>query len=496
MSLSSFEGAVPRPSDPSILLDGMDKSPLLVLGDVMLDRTLRGEANRLSPEAPVPVVRLIEETLSPGGAANVAHNLARLGCPVALVGLIGGDSEGGILADLSARAGVDVSGLLPLIPATTAKTRVVADRQQMIRLDRETFPQEGANCGEALLRALEERLAVVSPGALLVSDYAKGVCSSSLFPDAVARARSAGAVVLVDPKGPDWGRYRGADCVTPNLKELSEALGERIPNEDDAVVKGARVLMNRFGFPRLLVTRSDQGMTLVESVRIHHERARALEVFDVSGAGDTVLAVLGAFLAAGADWIEAIRTANLAAGYVVGRRGTYAISREELRPLLSGRDFKVGEEIILRRDEAVLRVRRWRRQGFRVVFTNGCFDLLHPGHLATLEGARALGDRLIVGLNSDASVARLKGPERPIQGQTARARILGGLACVDAVVIFDEDTPEMLLSELRPHILAKGGDYRPEEVLGAEFVEGVVCLPFKEGHSTTEIVGRLRESRT
>jgi D-beta-D-heptose 7-phosphate kinase/D-beta-D-heptose 1-phosphate adenosyltransferase len=464
---------------------------VLVLGDIMLDRYWEGPTSRISPEAPVPVVRVEHITDRPGGAANVALNIAALGSASRLGGFCGDDERARSLQDMLAAAGVDCA-LTPLPgQATTTKLRVISRHQQLLRLDFEQPPLAPGNT------SLAERLPALLEGCdmLVLSDYAKGALAEPAALIACARERN--IPVLVDPKGSDFSRYRGATLLTPNLQELEAVVGA-CPTEAELVSRGER-LMAELGFAALLVTRGEHGMTLLRPGQEElHLPARAREVFDVTGAGDTVLAVLAAALAAGAQLPQAAALANIAAGIVVGKLGTASVSAPELRRALqqeqgSGRG-------VLSLEQLQVAVADARSQGERVVFTNGCFDIIHAGHVAYLEQARKLGERLVVAVNSDDSVRRLKGRGRPINPAERRMAVLAGLEAVDWVVCFSQDTPRELLQVLRPDVLVKGGDYAGKgSVVGWEIVEAyggeVRVLDFVDDVSTTAIVSRIREDR-
>ena len=483
-------GLLPR----DILRTGLQNVKVLVLGDLILDRTYKGAVERISPEAPIPVVHVTSSTNGLGGAGNVAHNLSRLGCSVVLAASVGKDPEGFMLKELLGKNGINAGCLFETAKVTTTKTRVISARQQMLRLDFEENDALEAKEEEALLARAEEEIEK-GVGAVVISDYGKGVCTPGVCRKVTDLCKSAKIPVIVDPKGPDWERYRGAWMVTPNLNELGQALGETVPNEDGAVEAAGLRLKNRWGLAHLLVTRSDKGMTLFFEEGILHEPALAREVFDVSGAGDTVVAVTAAFVSAGAAVADSIRAANRAAGFVVGKAGTYAIGAEELLAELDGTSRTSSK--IQNLEEAAEIIRRWRREGRKVVFTNGCFDILHAGHVHCLERAKSFGDRLVVGLNSDDSVRRLKGKKRPVMNQSDRAAILSALECVDLVVAFDEDTPLELIRALKPAVLVKGGDYSPQDVVGRDMVEEwggrVEIVPVLDGKSTTGILRLLSD---
>ena len=460
---------------------------VLVAGDVMLDRYWHGATSRISPEAPVPVVRVEGFDARAGGAGNVALNIAALGGGAALVGLIGADEDGALLEARLREQAVDCALCRVDGGRTIAKLRILSRHQQLIRLDFEDgFPAAGA---EAVRDAVAARLTGV--GALVLSDYAKGALTHARAMIEVARA--AGVPVVVDPKGTDFERYRGASLLTPNLAEFEAVVGA-CADEATLIARG-EALRDRLALDALLITRSERGMTLLERGRPALTLpTRAREVYDVTGAGDTVVAVLAAALAAGLSLPEATGLANLAAGVVVGKLGTATVSVAGLRAAMNEHaPLPTG---VVDEDALVALVRRAREAGETVVMTNGCFDLLHPGHAAYLAQARALGDRLVVAVNDDNSVRRLKGAERPVNMLPARMALLAALGAVDWVVPFAEDTPERLICRVRPDILVKGGDYRPEDIAGGACVREaggeVRVLPFVDGHSTTGIIGRIR----
>lgn len=484
---------------PAALLDLADRlagQRVLCVGDAMLDLWVQGSVARISPEAPVPVLRVSGRSQGVGGAGNVARNLAVHGVGTTLLSVTGDDTPGRDVAALLAQEPhLEPHLLVDTQRPTAVKTRFVAQGQQVLRVDEEQTTPLSDDLVQAIGSTLAE--SATQHGALILSDYGKGV----LGPGVLAAVRDAMAhhpnlPVVVDPKGQDYSRYRGATVVTPNRKELAEATG--MPVHDDAAVEtAARALMAASGIKAVLATRAEEGMTLVEGDRpAVHLPAHAREVYDVSGAGDTVVALLAAGLAAGASLAQAAQLANLAAGVVVGKRGTAVVMPGELRSAIM-HDSHTGPGVrVLSRTEALERAASWREQGLRVGFTNGCFDLLHPGHVSLLTQARAACDRLIVGLNSDASVARLKGPSRPVQREGDRAVVLASLAMVDAVVLFEEDTPLALIEALRPAVLVKGADYTEDQVVGAPLVRAyggeVVLAKLVEGQSTTGTIAKLK----
>lgn len=477
-------------------LDALANARVLCVGDAMLDRFVYGDVSRISPEAPIPVCRVQRETAMPGGAGNVARNLSALGVAVDFVTVTGQDTARDELAALLGA----IDRVTPVLiadsaRATTVKTRFVANGQQLLRADREDQAALSADLTEALCAAAEERLTGV--GALVLSDYGKGVLSDAVIARLIRAAAKASVPVFVDPKGADYAIYRGAAMVTPNRRELEEATRMRAGN-DDAVIAAARAIIESCGVATVLVTRGPDGMTLVTPDAASHLPAEAREVFDVSGAGDTVVAAMAALRAAGVPDLDAAKLANTAAGIVVGRVGTAVATAEDIRAALRASDLHGGEDKIASLDAALDRVAAWRAEGLKVGFTNGVFDLLHPGHVTLLAKARAACDRLIVGLNADASVKRLKGPERPIQSEAARATVLGSLAGVDLVVIFAEDTPLTLIEAIRPDLLVKGADYTIDQVVGGDVVQTyggrVMLVDLEVGHSTTGTIARMAGS--
>jgi len=472
---------------------GFGGGDVLVVGDLMLDIHAWGSVSRISPEAPVPVVRRLRQTLVAGGAANVAMNLVGLGLGVKLVGLVGEDDAAAQTRQELARAGVDVGGIVidPQRPTTT-KMRIIGGHQQMLRLDQESTEPASPDTEAALVAKVGQEIG--GAVAIILSDYAKGVLTPSLCRSVIAMAKERGIPVLVDPKGADWGKYRGATRITPNRSELAVVAGRSV-SDRESLVLCARALCKDLEIDALTVTLSEEGILHVSETAEICVPAMAKEVFDVSGAGDTAIAALTASLAVGFEDRDALVTANLAAGIVVGKVGTVPLAQGELLGALDALThaplhFKIHD---LAGTRAL--VDSWKAKGEKVVFTNGCFDILHAGHVSYLSKARGLGDRLVLGLNSDASVRRLKGPTRPINEQGQRALVLAGLEAVDAVVVFDEDTPLGLIVGLKPDMLAKGADYREDDVVGAREVRswgGAVSLvELVEGVSTTRIAGRI-----
>ncbi len=474
-----------------LTLPDFSRARVLVAGDLMLDRYWYGETSRISPEAPVPVVHVGEVEERPGGAANVALNIAALHGQVRLLGLTGDDAAATTLSEQLSRHGVDCSFRRVQGHPTICKLRVLSRRQQLIRLDFEQPFVDSERDG--LGRLYREHLGDCN--VVILSDYAKGTLTDA--PALIRAAREAGCRVLVDPKGSDFSRYRGADLLTPNMAEFESVVG-RCPDMEAVEARG-RNLLRELHLGALLITRGERGMILIgASGRPLHLPAHAREVFDVTGAGDTVISVLAAALSAGSELPVATALANVAAGLVVAKVGTASVTVAELRRALHG--LQADDHGPVSREQLPLLVEDARAQGERVVFTNGCFDLLHAGHVAYLQRARALGDRLIVAVNDDDSVQRLKGAGRPVNGLEQRMTVLAALAAVDWVVPFSEDTPEALITELLPDVLVKGGDYREEDIAGASQVRAaggdVVILDFVDGLSTTGIVERIRRLAT
>lgn len=478
-------------------LENFHNAHILVVGDLMLDRYCFGNVERISPEAPVPVLHIRKRSDVLGGAGNVVSNLTGLGCEVSVVGVCGNDDGGRQLVNLLNSQNVVSHVFKSQDRPTIIKTRVVSNSQQLIRLDEEEVTCLASNQAEEMLHLIGREIENVD--AIILSDYGKGIFQTQGFAQSIIqKAKLLSIPVLVDPKGKDWERYDGATCVTPNTAELELVYGRSIPDKE-TLIEAIREVKKRYNLSWLLATRGALGMclmgqddkpTLISTV--------ARDVFDVSGAGDTVISTLTLGVASGFSFYEATKLANLAAGIVVGKVGTQPVSLFELKSV-AGADGK-GLNILFSNKicsfvAAKIQVQAWQANREKVVFTNGCFDLLHPGHIHLLHHARSLGDRLIVGLNSDASVKHLKGPSRPILNENDRASILGALDCVDLVVLFDQDTPEELINTLNPDILAKGADYTIDSVVGKNIVESyggqVSLVPLLEGYSTTDITRKI-----
>ena len=474
---------------------------VLCIGDLMLDEFVYGEVSRISPEAPTPVIAVKRVESMIGGAGNVARNLVALGTRCIFIGAVGDDDAGGALTEaLGNHPLIEFHLVVDGTHQTTRKVRFVSEHHSthLLRADWETATAVDARSEDALIGHVVN--ALPRAGAVVLSDYAKGALTSRVIRAVIDAANARGKPVVVDPKGRDYSIYRGATVVTPNRQELADAT-HSAARTDDEVANAATQLCDALDAKAVLVTRSEAGMTLVSNGAAIHVPAYPVRVRDVSGAGDTVVAVLSAMLAMGADFESAMRAANAAGAVVVGKRGTATASVAELRSRIVPAATLAPEEKIVF-DWAMLdeHLIEWRKQGLRVGFTNGCFDLLHPGHVKLLAGARAACDRLVVGLNGDASVTRLKGAGRPVQPVQSRAEVLAALEAVDLVAVFDEDTPEKLISRVKPTVLVKGSDYTREEVVGCEIVEAlggeIILIDIVPGHSTTSMVERTRASKT
>jgi D-beta-D-heptose 7-phosphate kinase/D-beta-D-heptose 1-phosphate adenosyltransferase len=464
---------------------------LLVVGDVMLDKYIWGEVARISPEAPVPVVRATHKSEQPGGAANVAMNLVKLGARVSLIGFTGGDEDERLLVACLQSHGIDPAFISCEGYPTVVKMRILGGRQQMLRLDTENLGKRSELEYERLLAKVLDELPKCH--AVVLSDYDKGVLAPALCQAVIAAARQLGIPVLVDPKSTDFSRYRGATTICPNLHELSAASREDIHNLE-AMFTAAERMVPKFNLEYLTATLSERGIAVVRPGKRFIATAVARQVFDVSGAGDTVIAVLALCLATGLDVEPSVQLANIAAGIVVGKVGTVPVEAYELLAELEPEAALHAEDKVLTPDELVRRVAVWRANGDRVVFTSGRFDLLHVGHIALLEQSRRQGNRLIVAIHSDASVSNSKGSSRPLVGEQERARVLAALSAVDAVVICGDPTPLELIVAARPDLIVKGGDYNEDNVPGAKEVRSwggrVTIFPKVEGRSTAQLVER------
>ncbi len=474
-----------------LIFSQIEPKKIVIVGDLILDHYIEGHVKRISPEAPVPVLSQKSERDVLGGAGNVANNILALGGCAHLIGVLGDDAAGQRFIELSQASGISISPIVDLDRNTSKKTRLLGGQQQLLRVDNETLEEINQVIEDQLIQSVVQTSQDAS--AIIVSDYKKGVLTKRVMQELIAFARSKSIPVFVDPKGADHTIYHGADYIKPNRGELELLTGSKCSNFDE-VQRAVQLLSNATG-ANILVTLSQEGMILF--LRDGNQYALptvAREVYDVSGAGDTAIAAFAFAISLNSTPEEAAKFSNIASGIAVSKLGTATVSLDEIldqaRKTQLIHDTSFEKQFSLR--EAMKLADNWRRQGKRIGFTNGCFDLLHPGHVALLREAAAECDRLIVGLNSDASVRRLKGSHRPIQGEQARGEVLNALQDVDHVVIFDEDTPLETIKALKPDILIKGADYEEKDIVGAEFVKSqggrVARVKIREGHSTTNLV--------
>jgi D-beta-D-heptose 7-phosphate kinase/D-beta-D-heptose 1-phosphate adenosyltransferase len=468
---------------------------VLCIGDVMLDCFVHGTVDRISPEGPVPVLKEEHSLYLPGGVGNVARNIAALGATAVILAVVGNDARGQqLLSTFRGLAGVEADFIVENGRVTTTKTRFVAGSHQLLRVDQEDVAPLSDESTQKLLRRFDEE--VQRADIVLISDYAKGCLTDFILRATIETAHRYGRRVVADPKSADFSRYGTVDVIKPNAAEL--ALATRMPTHSDKEVEAAaREALKTSKANAIVVTRAEQGITVLEGDgEARHLRTQIHEVFDVSGAGDTTLAAIGLGLAADLPLVEAARRANIAAGIVVGKAGTAIVHADEFEAALQAHELHRSEQKILVCGKLAETVEAWRRKGLKIAFTNGCFDLLHPGHISLLRQAKERADRLIVGLNSDDSVKRLKGQDRPVQTEMARALVLAALADVDAVTLFSDDTPHALIELVRPDILVKGADYALDQVVGASIVQGyggeIYLAVLKEGYSTTSTIRSLR----
>ncbi len=470
----------------NLKLNNIKGCKVLVIGDVMLDMYHIGDVKRISPEAPVPVVRVNRSYSVLGGAANLARNIVGLGAVPYVAGIVGDDENGDIVRGKFARLGIN-SMIATGDNPTITKVRIIGNDQQVVRMD---FEQElevlSTKIEQKIIDYVEETLPEMD--IVVISDYGKGLCSDKVCSSVIELATRHSKKVIVDPKGMNWTKYMGATIITPNIKELSDVAKCAVHNNDGEIIAASKKVIERCKLESLLVTRSEMGMTFVDSARVISIATEAREVFDVSGAGDTVVATCAVSLASGFSLEDSLYLANKAAGVVVGKVGTSPILFDELNHKLNiGSD----DNKVVSSDRLPELLRLLSLAGKRIVFTNGCFDILHKGHITYLHKAKQLGDILIVGLNSDSSVRRLKGEGRPINDQDARATVMAALSCVDYVVLFEEDTPLELIKAIRPSVLVKGGDYAIEDIVGREYASTTTTISFVEGYSTTSTLSRM-----
>lgn len=473
---------------------------IMVVGDLMLDIYIYGDVDRISPESPVPVLAIRKEDKMLGGAGNVLANLCALEAKPVVFAVTGNDSYADDVVSIAHKCGADVSGILrDDTRPTTLKTRYLARQQHLLRTDIEKTHPLSADLEKTMFAGIEKSMKDVK--AVVLSDYGKGVLTKTLLEKIIAAAKTAKVPVLVDPKGHDYAVYRGADYVTPNRKELGEATAQINLKSDSEITMAAQKLIARSGISCVIATRSEDGMSVIGKGEPLHLKTNAREVFDVSGAGDTVIATLAAMLAAGADIETAATIANQAAGIAVSKVGTAPVRVEELHDALNGKQAGEGRQARLASEkDAQEQVRKWQAQGLKVGFTNGCFDIVHKGHVNYLEQARSHCDRLVLALNSDVSVKILKGPTRPINDEGARAAVMGSLSSVDLVVLFgaskagEDNTPCALIESLHPDIFFKGGDYTIDKLPEAKIVQSyggeVAIMGLEDGFSTTNIIAK------
>ena len=470
------------------------KKVVLVIGDVMLDRYLMGNVNRISPEAPVPVVLLNKSEERAGGAANVAANLSGLGLNTQIIGCIGDDSTGRTLKQLITDAGIDTENIITSKQRpTVSKTRVMSGTQQIVRIDDESSAAfttaETTQLLASVTNALNQK-----PAMVILSDYAKGILDDASCKAIITQCKELNIAVIADPKGRDYSKYLGATALTPNKKETVEACGVAM-HDTTALLLAAKQLKENLKLDFLAVTRGEEGISFIDANHTEHIAATAKKVFDVSGAGDTVIATLAAGLVHGLTPHDALQLANIAAGIVVGKVGTVPVAQNELLKALVSEDGQSQADKICDQQQLLELVSHWKASNQKIVFTNGCFDLLHAGHVTYLEAAKKTGDKLILGLNTDRSVSALKGPTRPVVHEGDRARVLAALASVDAVILFDEDTPLRLIDAIRPDVIVKGDDYTEAQVVGGKEVKSwggsVKLIPLVQGRSTSNIIKKL-----
>lgn len=467
-------------------IENMTNRQILIIGDLMVDTYHIGKVKRISPEAPVPVVQVQKTYSVLGGAANVARNIIGLhSCPF-VVGTVGNDANGELMQRMFSESHIEYS-LLQIDYPTITKTRIIGNNQQIVRAD---FEDDGISLTPEQIHELKMKIKSFMPvcDSVVISDYGKGLCSEELCRYIITEAHTQNKWVIVDPKGKSWDKYKGASIITPNLKELSDIQGMEIDNEDEMIHICGNTLLKRFQLDNILVTRSEKGMSLLTASQHYDIKTEAKEVFDVSGAGDTVVATLSVALSSSFPLLDSIGLANKAAGVVVGKMGTSPILYEELnsdfQTKISGRKLVMMEDL-----DNLLQVLHG--QGETIVFTNGCFDIIHKGHVFYLQEARKLGTKLIVGLNSDESVRRLKGEPRPINPVDARIAVLEAMSCVDYVIVFEEDTPYDLIKKIQPDVLVKGGDYKGKKVVGCEHAKRVELIEFQDGYSSTKIINAV-----
>ena len=468
--------------------DRLKRCSCLIVGDSMLDEYVTGNVKNISQEAPVPIVEVYNSNYTLGGAANVAKNIHQLGAKCTLIGIIGRDLNAQFFLEKLAEEDIEWLGISSENRVTTKKTRIIGNSHQIVRLDEETSCELPENDENILLETIKSKISAVD--IIIISDYKKGVCTYRICESIIKIANAKNKYVIVDPKQSDWTRYNGAYLIKPNLKEFYKT----VRKEDINIIQESNSLLDIYNITNILITRSQDGMLLINKDNVKTFRAEAKEVFDVSGAGDTVIATIAIFIAAGMNLLEAVKISNVAAGIAVSKLGTYAVSLDEI---IMAMNHSYSKKVMLK-NEVISFALKSKLCNKRVVFTNGCFDILHTGHISLFEQAKSKGDILIVGLNSDDSIRRLKGNNRPINNEFERAKLISALESVDAVVIFEEDTPIKLIEDILPDVLVKGADYTLDHVVGADIViengGEVVLVPSVPEKSTTGIIKKVQQA--
>jgi bifunctional protein rfaE, domain I len=473
------------------IFDSCKSEKILVIGDLMLDYYYHGSVSRISPEAPVPVVKLEKEDYRAGGAANVCVNLATLGATTFVCGVVGNDYYGRKLIELLNSNQIDTNGIVTSDDYNTmVKKRVIGNKQQIARLDFNDDEKPIPDDMKKLKNNIDKYLPKVK--VLIISDYNKGVCIEEITQYAVQKANDLGIITIVDPKNKIWTKYKDADYITPNFVEYSEALNFKIENINKDIENTSKKLLKKYGIKNILLTRSEKGVSLINNNSIVHFSESAKEVFDVSGAGDTVNATFGYLIANDFSQEECARLANIAGTIVVGKAGTATVTLEEIELYINNKEIKNDlRSKVYTLNELGTLIKIWRDNNESIAFTNGCFDIIHRGHITSLYESSKFANHLIVGLNSDRSVKALKGEKRPIVNENDRAFVLSAFDFIDAIIIFDEDTPENILKYIKPDVLLKGGDYKKEDIAGRQYANRVELINFVDGYSSTEIIDKF-----
>ena len=471
------------------IFDCCKSEKILVIGDLMLDYYYHGSVSRISPEAPVPVVKLEKEDYRAGGAANVCVNLAAVGAAASVCGVIGNDYYGRKLIELLNSNQIDTDGIVVSNNySTMVKKRVIGNKQQIARLDFNDDEKPSLEDIEKLKINIDKSLNKIK--VLIISDYNKGVCIEEIIQYAIQKARNLGIVTIVDPKNKVWTKYRNSDYITPNFIEYNEALNFKIENNNKDIENTSKDLLKKYDIKNILLTRSEKGISLINNESIVHFSEIAKEVFDVSGAGDTVNATFGYLIANDFPQEECARLANIAGTIVVGKAGTATVTLEEIELYINKEMKNTLQNKVYTLNELNVLIKIWRDNNESIAFTNGCFDIIHRGHITSLYESSKFANHLIVGLNSDRSVKALKGEKRPIVSENDRAFVLSAFDFIDAIIIFDEDTPENVLKHIRPDVLLKGGDYKIDDIAGRQYANKVEIINFVDGYSSTNIINK------